>query len=48
MPAGDNSLIAIDLALVPPERVQERARRINQELDHFSLWYILAVSSRTM
>ena len=32
MPAGDNSLIAIDLALVPPERVQERARRINQEL----------------
>ena len=32
MPAGDNSLIAIDLALVPPEWVQERARRINQEL----------------
>jgi len=32
MPAGDNSLIAIDLALAPPERVQERARRINQEL----------------
>jgi 2'-5' RNA ligase len=30
--SNENLLIAIDLALIPPERVQERARRVNREL----------------
>ena len=32
MESSEDNLIAVDLALVPPEWVQERARRINAEL----------------
>ena len=32
MGSQESSLIAVDVALVPPERIQERGRRINQEL----------------